>query len=207
MELFEMINRTTRILECMIVTTIISLYFISGYISIVYDRCPVSFYLVFTSFIYYIRLLLLNPAHPLSSTDGSIRGLCNTCNRVRGAKTRHCYICNRCYNKRDHHCMLIGKCVAEENIRDFYFCLLFILLFLAGWLYHRESKLLVGIFIPCAGGFFAWLSLCISEGKTSHEMLKNRGLAISSKNMSNLMMYYKSNLMGILFPLLKGNTK
>lgn len=202
MELFEVANRTTRTLEYMLVGTVIGLYVALIYVSAMCDRCLASLYLIATSFIYYVNLLLHSPAQPLCPESAAVRGLCSTCNRVRGARTRHCHICNQCYSRRDHHCMLIGRCVAESNMRDFYLCILFMLLFLVSWLFQRECKPLVGLLVACVLGSFLWLSLCIAEGKTSHEMLKMERIVISPAHLASLLKYLRDDPVGILLPLL-----
>lgn len=201
MEFYEVVNKTIKFMECILISTVVGSYVTVLYVSAVRDRSVVSTYLILTSFIHYIMILTKSPGSLLDLGNASVVGLCNICNRIRGNRTRHCHICSKCYNKRDHHCMLLGRCIAEDNMRDFYFCILFLVAFLTTWLFAKDCKAVVGIVAGGALGSLLWLSLCIAHGKTSSEMMKLEDRRLKMRHIQNLMKYIGDDLLGMFLPV------
>ena len=53
---------------------------------------------------------------------------CEECDCMIQKNTRHCEICNRCTYEFDHHCSYLNNCVGENNYREFFVSLFFILI-------------------------------------------------------------------------------
>ncbi|KAK6089249.1 hypothetical protein P3W45_001768 [Vairimorpha bombi] len=83
MEIYSFINKCTKKLEFLVISTVVSFYMLS-----IYDT-------ILSSHKYF--------------NCSQIQGLCKKCNRIVGSRTVHCELCNKCYYKRDHHCIITGK--------------------------------------------------------------------------------------------------
>ena len=200
MEFYAFANRAIRYTENILIATIVSVYVLTAYVSIFRDGSILSSYLIIVSFLYYLHALAAAPGSLLDLGNASVKGLCNICNRVRGNRTRHCHVCNKCYNKIDHHCLLLGKCLAENNMRDFYFCILFLMLFLVSWLVQKDCKALLGILTLCVSCYLAWISVCISQDKATTEGASFKHIR-EPAHLRRLGCFLKGNPLKILLPL------
>lgn len=207
MQFYEFANRIVRSAECALISLVLGAYALLIYISIMKDRSICSSYLIVTSFTYYVILLVKSPGSLLDLGDASVRGLCTICNRVRGNKTRHCYVCSKCYDKLDHHCMLTGKCIAQNNIREFYLCIVFTLLFTISWLVKKNEKV-----VPCLAmlvllGVLMWYSMCIALNMTGSELLKHQEKRIEFKHLKRIAGLVSQDPLGLFFPILRSRCK
>lgn len=207
MEFYEIANKATKFMECILVSGVVGLYMTASYISVVRDRSVLASYFIITSFIHYTMILAKSPGSLLDLGNASVMGLCSTCNRIRGNRTRHCHVCNKCYNKRDHHCMLLGRCIAENNMRDFYFCTLFLVAFLLTWLCTKGCKAMTGIVACGALASLSWLSLCIAHDRTSSEMMKVEDRWLRMRHVRSLLRYIGEDLVGALLPVVNTRRK
>ncbi|KAI4292328.1 hypothetical protein PAPHI01_1602 [Pancytospora philotis] len=203
MELYEVANRITRMLECALVGAIAGLYLVLFAVSAWCDRSILASYLIATAFIHYLLIICAGPTPLIDDKNAAVRGICAVCNKVRGSRTKHCRVCNRCHSQRDHHCMLIGRCVTGYNLRSFYSCLLFTTAFLLYWTVTKQCRGLLGLFALaslCASG---WYSLCISSGKTSSELLSSERIAAHQINLYVLAKFFGADATAMFLPALR----
>ena len=106
-------------------------------------------YILFISV--YTRLLLKNPGFPQKVDINTVRKArknymyCSYCdmwvNKKLGIK--HCHRCGMCVEKYDHHCDWISKCVGSNNVNEFYFFIIWVVMvviyFIAAFVIVHEN--------------------------------------------------------------------
>ncbi|ORD94129.1 ERFB [Enterospora canceri] len=181
----------------------VSGFFISALCTIILDRSILKFYLITTASIYYGMALVKSPGSLFDINDSDVKGICNKCNRIRGDSTKHCTVCNKCYYKRDHHCVFLGKCVASNNIKDFFFCLLFTFLYSIAMLLTKPHKILLIFATTVIGMSLFWFATVISTGKSTSELLELEKWSFSIRCIGSLFYELRDRPHYILFPFLR----
>ncbi|KAL6121309.1 hypothetical protein NUSPORA_01796 [Nucleospora cyclopteri] len=199
----NILNKIIRFLQYALTSMIISSYVVAIIFSISMDLCLIKTYISSTAFIYYLITISKSPGSLLDANNATVKGICTKCNRIRGYQTKHCNICNKCYHKRDHHCILLGKCIAENNLKDFYYCLFFTLLYFLSMVFTKEYKLFYLLGTIGFGIFWVWMSFVIGLQKTSIEVLNMEEKPFNIQIIRNLYEYLKENPLNIFFPFLK----
>lgn len=205
MEIERALNKIVRNMEFLLIGILLMLYILAIGISIFLIRSFLSTYFIVNSFIYYLILIRKSPGLPLDMRNGTVRGICGACNKVRGNRTHHCYICDECYNRPDYHCPLIGRCVTQTNVRDLYFCLIFLGLFSIYSLINGGAKVLLAmpsIFICLVLG---WMSMCVALDKTAREMAHTESFSFDRDAVERISKFIFIDPFGTLLPFLKLN--
>lgn len=195
----RVINIAIRYMEFLL-KTIVTLSYISGIFMSIKTHSIFSGIFISFSFIQYCLLLIKPPGKALDRKETSVKGLCTSCSKIRGCRTKHCHICNTCFNRLDHHCIFIGKCITPNNLRNLFYCLFFNLLYLFTVFRITSFKPLLGFISLMIFTILVWLSLCIACDKTSREMFKNPILRLNKDHLLrylNFIMGFEIKKMGV----------
>lgn len=176
----QTIRQFIRFLELILVISVFS-YFGFLYYELYNSLSLVSLliysYILTLSLFYYCSLLKKSPGSLLDYNGLEIRGICQKCNRLRSNRTFHCDSCDKCYYKRDHHCPWLGKCVAQDNYREYYFFILFMVIFQCMSLFRTNLFVETVFFTNMLTGvlfiFFLWINFLLCIDKTSIEYYKS----------------------------------
>lgn len=206
MEIYSFINKCTKKLEFLVISTVVSFYMLSIYDTILSSHKIIPLYTVCLSFYYYLMLLTKSPGILLDLSCSQIQGLCKKCNRIVGNRTVHCEICNKCYYKRDHHCIITGKCIASNNTKDLFFNLFFLFIY-SVLAMNRESVLKEFVFFYkyttiLSGVLLCWVSLLTMTDKTTSEFFSMDKSVYNEMMLRRICELPENGLINIIFPFL-----
>lgn len=81
----------------------------------------------------YLKAMFNGPGHapsgwkPEKDDDAQYLQFCKRCVGYKPPRAHHCSICNKCCYKMDHHCPWINNCVGNQNHKDFFLFLTYVL--------------------------------------------------------------------------------
>ncbi|TBU18731.1 putative DHHC palmitoyltransferase [Hamiltosporidium tvaerminnensis] len=174
------VQRVIVAFEYILITTTVCYIFLSLYDTLKakgYITKAILLYFLLVSSYYYLSILVKKDVHILPNTE--IKGLCRKCNKLRCTRTFHCDTCNLCFYKRDHHCPWLAKCISSSNYREYYFFILFTVIYLSlkvlcGCLYVNQIVFLNNYLLTILSFFFIWTNFLLFIDKTSIEYYKSR---------------------------------
>lgn len=211
MEFYSFINKCTKKLEYIVISTVVSFYMLSIYDTILSSHKCIPLYIISLSFYYYLMLLTKSPGIPLDLNYSEINGVCKKCNRIVGNRTVHCEICNKCYHKRDHHCIITGKCIASNNTRDLFFNLFFLFIYSVLAMYRQSSMKEFVFFYKyttlLSGGLLIWISILTLTDKTTSEFFIMDESFYKYLKLNRLQFLKENGIINIMFPFLNRNVR
>jgi hypothetical protein len=206
MEIYSFINKCTKKLEFLVISTVVSFYMLSIYDTILSSHKCIPLYIICLSFYYYLILLTKSPGTLLDFNCSQIQGLCKKCNRIVGSRTVHCELCNKCYYKRDHHCIITGKCIASNNTKDLFFNLLFLFIY-SILAMNRESLLKEFVFFYkyttiLSGVLLIWVGVLLTIDKTTSEFFSMDKSVYTEVELRRITGLKENGVINIVFPFL-----